>query len=424
MRRSPFSPLSLLLSACMAGFSLRPALAAEDPFYPSPANLDTSRLIMPKDLQYQGAFRMSKSASGSQYGLTYLIGAMTWNPRGDVNGPSDGYPGSLFIAGHTSEKKVAEIDIPAPLKSKNYDELPAARILTPFAALGTPPPSSGINVMDVTYLERQGSQTSDKLHVTLGDGYLPTGTPRTYSTADLNFGNQTSSRAFVSDKVHCYNDYLFAVPESWSSRYAPGMALAGGRHREGNLCGEGPALFLMAPWNDPLSSTVATKPILRYLDNGGALNSYSRGGDLYFAGQWLESGRKSAVIFSGRKGLGRPDYGTFCGVQGFHDLNGYRPYIIFYDPETLGQVANGTLEAHKPQPYAAININDLLMYPNTDACKRHHLNDFAWDATRKVLYATERSKGEFPVVHVWKVADGSGSTPPSTDPPPVNPCQG
>lgn len=414
---SGIARLSLILSLSAA---LMDGAHGQDPFYPSPPNLDTSRLLMPADLDYQGAFRLSTEKAGSQYGLIYLTGAMSHHPGGDAGGPPDGYPGSIFITGQSSERLTTEIDIPAPAESRTYNALPVARILRPFQRLATVQNASGITVMDVLWMEKQGAQAADKIHVTLGDGYLPPEGLRTYSTTETDFSGATAQRAFMPDRVHCYSDYLMKVPVSWSSRWAPGLTLAGGRHREGDLCGEGPALFLMAPWADASTTEVRTWPVLRYLQSGGSLNSYSKGGDLYFAGDWLEAGAKSAVIFSGRKGLGQPAYGTYCGVQGFHDLAGYKPYLIFFDPEVLGKAYAGLIPAHQPQPYAAIDLSDLLLFPNTTSCQRHHLDDFAFDPANRILYATERSKGDFPVVHVWKVgaATGQPPTPPPPPPPP------
>jgi hypothetical protein len=382
---------------------------AQDPFYPSPPNLDTSRLFLPENLEYKGAFKLSRSTAGTQYGLTYLVGGMTWHPGGDPGGPQDGYPGSIFIAGHASERKVAEIALPAPSLSRNYDSLPTAAIITPFQELAALQSNSGIRVMDLAWLEAQPGQTEGKIHVTLGDGYLPTPPQRTYNNANADFSGRTEQRIFVPDRVHCYNDYLFTVPEAWAARWAPGMRLAGGRHREGDLCGEGPALYLMAPWTDPQSDSVQTWPILRYKQDGGSLVSYSRGGDVFYAGTWLEGGDKSAVVFAGRKGLGQPDYGTHCGVQGFHDLAGYRAYMIFYDPEDLGKVHAGLIQPYEPQPYAAMDVSDRLIFPITDSCRRYHLDAFAFDPVNGVLYATERSRGEFPVMHVWTLT-GAGGT--------------
>ncbi|MDB5106462.1 MAG: hypothetical protein JWP91_4151 [Fibrobacteres bacterium] len=396
--------------------------SADDPFYPSPAVLDTSRLILPRDLQYQGAFKLSTSLAGSKYGLTYLIGAMTFYPNGDAAGAADGFPGSMFIGGHSQEQMVAEISIPAPVNSKNIDALPVAQIISPFRRLGSTSSPSGISVMDIEYMPAQGTQKTDKILATHGDAYLPPDGQKSFVMADVNFANQTAPRSFLPDAAHCYNDYLFAVPSSWANRYAPGMLLAGGRHREGDLCGEGPALSVMAPWSNPTSSTVTTLPILRYKQSGGGLKSYSRGGDVYYAGTWIESGSKSAVLFTGRKGMGKPAYGNYCNEQGYHDLNGYRPYVIFYDPDELGKVALRQMEPHIPQPYAAINLNDVLIWGNKTTCDRNFLNAFAYDSVRKILYAGESSNGEIPVIHVWKIVD-NGVTP--VDPPPTpTPCSG
>lgn len=374
-----------------------------DRFYPSPERIDSARLVVPGDFRYQGAFRLPRDNGGSEHGFTYLVGAMAYHPKGDPSGGKDGYPGSLLMGGHVKDDMVAEIGIPAPVKSKDWRKLPEAKLLRPFRELAVHPGHSGITVMAVAYLPGGEAGQPDRLHATLADGYLPKEGMKTHVSAAMDFTGRTQPKAFHPDKVHCYSDYLFPIPKSWADRYAPGMRLAGGRHREGDLCGEGPALFVMNPDADSLLPYVGTRPILRYLQKGGALNSYSHGGDVYHDAAWIETGKKSAVLFAGKKGLGEPIYGTFCKVQGFHDLKGYLPYIILYDPEELGRVALGHLPAHAPQPYAAFDVNDLMFFPNTEPCHRTHLSALAFDSARGLLYATERGKGEMPAVHVWKL---------------------
>ena len=66
---------------------------------------------------------------------------MTFNPSGDPNGPSDGFPGSLFVMGHNripygelpEGNKIAEITIPVPKKSRLVSDLNQAEFLQPFS---------------------------------------------------------------------------------------------------------------------------------------------------------------------------------------------------------------------------------------------------------------------------------------------------
>ena len=93
------------------------ARATDNIFYPTPAGTDTSRLIMPTNLEYRGAFKLPTTPSGTST-FTYVSGAMTFYPKGDPGGAKDGQPGSLFAAGHVSQQNVAEVDIPKPVISK------------------------------------------------------------------------------------------------------------------------------------------------------------------------------------------------------------------------------------------------------------------------------------------------------------------
>ena len=82
-----------------------------------------ARLIQPENLRYQGAFRLPEGSGGSNW--EYSDYAMTYCPEGDLDGPDDGYPGSIFALGHDHQQMASEIGIPVPLISakKNPDDL-------------------------------------------------------------------------------------------------------------------------------------------------------------------------------------------------------------------------------------------------------------------------------------------------------------
>lgn len=378
-------------------------------FYPVPATVDKARLLFPTNLEYKGAFRLPTAPSAAST-FTYVSGAMTYFPKGDSKGAEDGFPGSLFAVGHVGQMDVAEVDIPKPAlpnASKSLSSLPTARILTPFMKIGTRP--SGANpVVAIAYMPAQGSQTADKLYVAKGDGYLPEDDHKQYWISDLDGANQSGPYSVGADAVHCYSDYIFQVPKSWSDRYAPGMRLVTGRHREGDLCGRGPAFFGIAPWADgnppALDKPLSAKPMLRYKQEAGLMN-YSRGGDVYMDGAFLEAPGKSAIVMVGQKGLSDGEYGTYCSYQGFHDLAGYRPYLIFYDPEEIGKAAKGEIALDKPMPYAGIDLNEYMMKPNRTTCDKNGITAAAYDAERGHLYLLERFK-ESPVVHVFSLNGG------------------
>jgi hypothetical protein len=394
------------------------ALAAlSQDFYPRPAGLDTGRYLVPEDLEYRGAFRLPADRAGSVQGFTYLADAMTYSPHGDT--AQDGYPGALVLAGHTRESMVAKIDIPAPVVSKTLADLPRARVLQPFVQFGIMPPNPGTRVMAL-------EEVGDTTYVAMGDSYLPApyGGQKMMGWGPSDLSRFTAMRPVGPDRVDCYGDYLFQVPGWWSARYAPGRFLAMGRHRWGDLCGQGPAIFVMNPHADPADTLqpLTAHPVLRYLPRvnnqpTGPMANYSHGGDYYAGAAFLESGHKSAVVLTGHKGLSGGIYGTFCNVQGFHDTAGYRPYFIFYSPDDLGRVALGTLEGHRPQPYAGQDVNALLVPSNARPCDNNYIAALAYDRERNLLYGAQKRPGENQLIHVWKVRDYGPRAPADVQPP-------
>ncbi|HRQ63875.1 MAG TPA: hypothetical protein PKZ76_03275 [Xanthomonadaceae bacterium] len=383
---------------------------ADHQYYPFPADKDPAVLVMPADLEYVGAFRLPSL-------FQYSEGAMTYHPNGDPDGPSDGYPGSLIVGGEMNANagRYGEVSIPAPSMSRILNQLPVATLLRSVTPLGAnlAGSNSGIHTMAVEYLAARGDQASARLYVAHGNGYLPPADPltTTYGMSDADFSNPQGGWFFTSDpnNRHCINDYIFSIPSAWASAHAAGRELATGRHREGDLCGRGPALFAFAPWQqgpDPLpdgSTLTGVTPLLRYQQYSGGLPSYSHGGDIYMGAAWVEADAKSAVIFFGRKGRSGGAYGDYCGVQGFHDLEGYYPYAMFMDPADIALVAQGLAAPDTPMPYVGINLNERAFRPNVDTCDRTHIKGVAYDRVRNRIFALESSTDN--VVHVWQVAD-------------------
>ena len=92
--------------------------------------------IYPKDLIYRGAFRVPMP-DGEEYGWAYGGGGLSYYPKGDTDGPNDGYLGSLFGMGHDQRNYVTEITIPKPKISslKRVSDLNTARTLQSFKDL-------------------------------------------------------------------------------------------------------------------------------------------------------------------------------------------------------------------------------------------------------------------------------------------------
>ena len=127
---------------------------------------------MPADLAYLGAFRVPDSpGTPDNVGWEWGGSAMAYHPGGDPSGPADGFPGSLFGAGHDQTQHLSEIDIPVPVISpgQDVDDLNTAQSLQGFTNvrgslydhLDWEMPRVGL-----AYLPRQGSQATDKLLAT------------------------------------------------------------------------------------------------------------------------------------------------------------------------------------------------------------------------------------------------------------------
>jgi len=382
-------------------------------------------LIQPQDLVYQGAFRLPDGSNGSDW--NYSAQAAAYYPKGDAAGPADGYPGSIFAAGHDWQLFISEITIPVPLISaaKNVADLNVAVTLQPFTDV-----RSGIGDLDnlqemarvgLEYLPRQGSQASDKLYLCWGAHLQegPTERVASHMWCDVDLTNPQGAWWVDDQTLYSVNDYLFEIPENWANENTPGKRLATGRFRDGGWSGQGPSLFAIGPWNQgdpPPDGTVLDEvTLLLYsssaADDGGEfkMNDY-RHSDEWTGGAWLETGDKAAVIFVGTKGTGDCWYGDengpcldCVGQRGWWST-GFKGQIIFYDPKDLAAVAKGLKQPYEPQPYASLAIDSYLYRVVSDQ-QKYHVRGVCFDRTRRLLYLFEfRADEDKCLVHCWKIS--------------------
>ncbi len=432
----------------------------EGPPPPSP-----SGLIQPSDLTYLGAFR-----------LPYVEGDVDWSwggtgaayyPEGDPLN-DDAYPGSIYAIGHANSMWVAEISIPEPVNSRDLSALNTARLLRNFTniragvgELDAMFDAADIRVGGLAYLPAQGSQSSDKLYACWGAHFQTDEQNRpSHMWTDLDFSNSAGAWRVGSTYLELYqtNDYMFEIPHEAadSDSSLAGFYLATGRFREGGHGGQGPNLYAIAPWKDgnpPSDGTQLTaRRMLGYssthLDGwdfggGHTLNGY-HDSDEWVGGAWLTAGSKSAVIFVGTKGQGECWYGFSDGttyptdgspfngtVPDYpHNDRGYwstsfQAQMIFYDPDELIAVANGTLEPYDPQPYATLNLDDILY--NIDKVNhpdfppernKYRIGSCAYDRVHGLIYIFEY-RGEpagadwnddYPIVHVFRIETNKTAT--------------
>ncbi|UCH25406.1 MAG: hypothetical protein JSV66_15970 [Trueperaceae bacterium] len=141
--------------------------------------------------------------------------------------------------------------------------------------------------------------------------------------------------------------------------------------------------------------------------------------DEWSGAAWLTAGDRGAVIFVGTKGTGSDWYGLPDGTvwpdeppypedpenqRGWWST-GFVAQIVFYDPADLAAVAAGTMEPYEPQPYATLNIDDVL-YNLSSSQQKYQLGAAAFDRGNGLLYILEfngDTEFEQPIAHVWQV---------------------
>jgi len=384
-------------------------------------------LVQPTDLDYVGAFRLPGDAP-DEIGWLWSGEALTYYPDGDPTGPDDGFPGSLFGTGHNWNQYVSEVSIPVPVISpgKNLDELNTATTLQPFQDIRgdlfdwpLEQPRAGLE-----YLPPQGDQDSGKLYFCWAPHLDEGASNPSHGWAGLDLANPQPAGLWRIGEYWNYvtTDYIFAIPQAWADTYTPGMGLATGRYRDGGQGSMGPSLLATGPWNEgnppQPNGTLSVIPLLLYgnisQEGASAMEGYAHS-DHWTGGAWLTTGDRAAVIFAGTKGLGKtwygcpdgtvwpeePPYPPECPDRGWWSEQ-FAAQIIFYNPADLAAVVTGTMDSGDPQPYATLEIEEVLYNP--DFVLLNHLGATAFDRERGLLYILEPlADEERSLVHVWQI---------------------
>lgn len=389
--------------------------------------------LQPSDLVYLGAFRLPDNPGGTEVQSWAWGGwALTYNANGDVGGAADGFPGSLFGAGHAWEYQVSEISIPKPVisVSKTASQLNTAGTLQNFRDVTG---VSGLEMprVGLALLSAQGAQTSPKIYFCRGYHLMEEVIFPSFGWFETTLSSPQIKGYWHINSVNAgynSNDYMCPVPAAWAAVNAPGLLLAAGRYRDGGWSGQGPAIYAIGPWNDgnpPANGAALThKALLRYSssldgEGGNTMTDYQHS-DEWSGMVWISSGNKSAVLFVGTKGVGDCWYGDSngpclecAGQRGWWSTS-FEGRFIFYDPADLAKTAAGTMAPWEPQPYASMNVDNRL-YHITSNRQWYHLGAAAYDSGNRLLYVFEpyADEGDKPLIHVWRVNSG-GVTPTET----------
>ena len=395
-----------------------------------PSQGDAQHRLQPADLTYLGAFRLPDGPEETGWG--YSGAAMTYYPHGDPDGPTDGYPGSIFGTGHNWNQFVSEISIPVPVVSqaKDVGELNTATTLQPFQDIrGDMFGAFEIPRAGLAYLPKQGAQTTDKLYFCWAQHMGQEVKDASHGWCELDLSNPQPAGPWPVEDYDNYvtTDYLFEIPPAWADTHTPGMRLVTGRFRDGGQGSRGPTLFAIGPWNQgnppPAGTHLQAIPLLRYPDvtaeDERTMRDYHHA-DEWSGGVWLTGGDKAAVIFVGTKGVGDCWYGFADGTVWPDDppypeipdppndergwwSTAFVGQIVFYDPAHLAAVARGEMEAWEPQPYATLDIDSFLYHIQSNR-QWYHVGAASFDRERGLLYVFEPLADEDKsLIHVWRV---------------------
>lgn len=382
--------------------------------------VSTPALLQSDALSYVGAFRLPQGPFGTSFGFAYAGSGLAYNPEHR----------SLFINGHTTEQRTAEISIPAPVRSRDLNQLPTAGVLQPFADL-----TDG-------HLGEIGAVGAAARHPMIGGllvfGSRLVGTAYEYYDVSgfARLSHFTSGRtlAAVGDFKGMFAvgsldpgylaGYMTAIPPAWQAALGgpalTGMCCLPGAYRTSL----GPGAFVFNPDDLGVRTPAPATPLVYYSTahptlgtwegNGMANPAYNMGSTI--TGVVFPRGT-SSVLFFGRTGLGAACYGPGTadaalvgkpsgdGVDPWcHDPDNaskgthaypYAAYVWAYDANELAVVKSGRRQPWDVRPYATWQLPSLAGFEITGA---------AYDGDTDRIFVTEAyGDGVRPLVHVYAV---------------------
>ena len=403
-----------------------------------------------ESIQYMGAFRFPEEALGPSL-WSYRNGGIALYPPGDpddVDGDGD-YRGSLYAFGFAGSDNpeqgngsnyVAEISIPGPVITKDFNALPIAQQIGDFHNVKPEnypgaqlPASSGL-----VYLEDK-----DTFYTSFGDDYNVSFTKRLSHgsfSPDFSAVNGLWMVGDADDRLNPHTDayirWMMRIPTDWANTYTPGKTIISGGSRGGGTP-MGVGMIAVQPWNDdgsvPASdSEIEFTTLVQYDINGSGGNQVMAGNlnsDSWSGGAWLQNDAGSAVLIAGTKMYGEYFYGFHDGTvyaDIVHNIptnhasvntgkggrgRSFRTMLVFYDPADLARVATGELPPNQIQPYTSMWIDKYMLVKNEhNPNYEYRLGTVEFDSVNKLIYVVERRVAWvgydiIDVVHVFKLLE-------------------
>ena len=385
-----------------------------------PLNVPTVGRLQPTDLKYKGAFRLPEYFNWGARGMSYY-------PHGR------GGEGSLLVIGFDlRQAEFAEVAIPKPVITKNWQTLPVATLLKAMKNFDGNVVESvsqeTVFASGIEYMPRQGSQTSDKLYGSLDQWYgVVEETHPTIWFAEMDGSNPRGpyhvgahTEPYHGNKV---GDFLFSVPQWYADSYLGGRTLVTGKTRGAFNGSQGPTLFAFRPWDsENPSGNLDAVPMLwyriKYPDCAGpnvgdkAFCDYP---DFTFCDKWegggfVDNGNRRAIILLGIKGLGRNYYGeppspNSCEISKGYHCDPYERQVIFYDVDELGQVARGAQDPWSVVPYIIWRPQEFFL-KDAQGHSCGQIGGVAVDPIGQRVFMIEKGFGghqneNAAVVHIW-----------------------
>ena len=362
----------------------------------------------PSDFEYLGAFALTGDHDDEPNPFSY-------GQRGLALDPADG---NLWITGHDWKAQVFKVEVPVPVKSKVWEELPTAPIVVPPQAFMASCPSDGewhFGAIEVL---------NDRLDGICNYWYNVSGSDlETYHRGSIA-GSATEGPFHVGKRKPLYHSsmvgaYLFTIPEDWAQAVGLGSKRAvTGFSREAGAFGgsQGPTMIAFDPDNPS-----DARNLLWYREkypncppNGCDYPEYTSC-DAWEGATWVAAESGPAILLGGSKGLGETRYGLGnpddCDdSQGYH-CDPLEIQIIFYDADEIAATLQGKGKPWDIEPYAVWHPSELW----SGACGG--LGGMAYDKDRRLLLVVERQVGPDgkAVMHAYRLQDAP-TQPESPDP--------